>query len=99
MKRGEVSGPIPTRIGFHFIKVEDVVSGAPEPFSRAHPQIQRLLMFDRRRIAEQKFLAEERRRTRVEIFLPDLPEKVERPSAIKGGLQREIPKATPVERK
>ncbi len=99
MKRGEVSGPIVTRSVIHFIKVEDVVSGAPEPFSRAHPQIQRLLIFDRRRIAEQKFLAEERRKTRVEIFLPPLPEKVERPSAVKGGLQQEIPRAAAAERK
>ena len=99
MKRGEVSGPIVTRIGIHFIKVEDVVSGATEPFSRAHPQIQRLLIADRHRIAEQKFLADEHRKTSVEIFLPPLPKKVERPSAVKGGLQGEIPRATAAERK
>ncbi len=99
MKRGEVSGPIVTRIGIHFIKVEDVVSGAPAPFSKAHPQIQRLLIADRHRIAEQKFLADEHRKTSVEIFLPPLPKKVERPSAVKGGLQGEIPRATAAERK
>ena len=71
----------------------------PEPFSRAHPRIQKLLIFDRHRIAEQKFLTEERRKTRVEIFLPPLPEKVERASAVRGGLQQKIPRAAAAERK
>ncbi len=93
MKRGEVSEPIHTRYAIHFIKVEDVVSGTPEPFSRAHPKIQRLLMYNRHQIAEQKFLAEERQKTRVDIFLPELTEKVEPTSAIKDGRQKEIPAA------
>ncbi len=93
MKRGEVSGRIVSPVGIHFFKVEDVISGAPEPFSEAHPKIQTLLVSERRRIVREKFLAEERRKTRVEIFLPPLPDKVERPSAAKGGLGGEIPEA------
>ena len=99
MKRGEVSGPIISPIGIHFFKVEDVTSGAPEPFKRAHPKIQRLLRLDRNRVAREAFLAEERRNTRVEVFLPPLPERVERPSAVKGGLGQEIKNADPEKKK
>jgi parvulin-like peptidyl-prolyl isomerase len=93
MKRGEISGPIISPVGIHFFKVEDVISGAPEPFSEAHPKIQRLLRLERNRIAREEFLAEERRKTRVEIRLPPLPENAGQPSGARGGLGGEIQEA------
>lgn len=94
MKRGEVAGPIRSEVGFHFLKVEDVVSGAPEPFSQAHSKIQTKLLQARRDAARRKFLKEERRKTRVEVFLPPLPdEKRPKASEDQGGLGGEIPEA------
>ncbi len=73
MKKGEVAGPIVSAIGIHFFKVEDVISGAPEPFSDAHPKIQNILRVQRHRIARMEFIQEERRKTRIKILLPPLP--------------------------
>lgn len=101
MKPGEVSGPIISQIGsIHFFKVEDVVSGAPEPFSQAHSKIQAKLLASRREVAERKFLKEERRKTRVEILLPSLPE-TPKPSGSEGqgGLGGEIPEARAAEKR
>ena len=75
MKPGAVSGPVVTAVGIHFFRVEDHVAGQVESFSEALAKIRNHILVERRKIELNSFLTERGEKTRVDVFLPDLPER------------------------
>ncbi|HVR74892.1 MAG TPA: peptidyl-prolyl cis-trans isomerase [Planctomycetota bacterium] len=77
LKKGEVSARIRTVHDIRYVKVEDVKDGIPRSYTEAQEEISRKIRDDRRRNALVTFMADVRRKTRVEKYLPDLPDEPE----------------------
>lgn len=77
LKKGEISARIPTAHDIRYVKVEDVKEGTPRSYTEAQEEIARKIRDDRRRSALVIFMADLRRKTRVEKYLPRIPEDSE----------------------
>jgi hypothetical protein len=72
MKQGDVSPRLDTPTGAHYFKVEDIVKSEPKSFSEAQAEIRKRILVKRRERAQEEFLAQLRKRTRIEVLLPPL---------------------------
>lgn len=75
MKPGTTSKRVMTAVGIHFFQVEDLVAGQVESFSEALTKIRNHILVERRKIELKNFLTERREKTRVAVFLPELPKQ------------------------
>jgi len=77
MKKGEVSGPVQTRFGFHIIKVEEKREARKKPFSEVKSTIQESLrnkkFFQERRALLTKLKKEAKIERKIEIPKAPLP--------------------------
>jgi len=75
MKKGEVSERVHTANGdVRYFKVEEVEEGEPIPFTEAQLYIERKLRSDRRNNRLRNWLKRQRKKTRIQYFLPPLPD-------------------------
>jgi peptidyl-prolyl cis-trans isomerase C len=68
LKKGEVSAPVKTDFGWHVIRLEDLKTGAAQPFAQVKGAIRQVLV--RRKVQER--LAELRKVAKVDVLDPDL---------------------------
>jgi parvulin-like peptidyl-prolyl isomerase len=74
MKEGEIRGVQPriaTDVGWIYLKIESITPGETRSFEDAQAEIVKELTILRRQEERREFVAELRRRTPVQIFLPD----------------------------
>ncbi len=84
LRKGETSQRVLTGVGVHYFKVEDVVTGDPQSFDDVQVAIRGDLLDQRRVLARRAFLEEQRRKTRIDIFLPTLPPRPQEPPPEEG---------------
>lgn len=74
LKKGETSPPVRCiNDTIRMYKVEDTVQGEARPFEEVQEEISRRLRARNHRQLYQSFLEQQRRKTRVQIYLPPLP--------------------------
>ena len=70
LKVGEVSPPVRTQFGFHFIKLTDRKPAHTASLSEVRDQITTYLQTEKRRAAVSSLVASLREKAKIEIFLP-----------------------------
>ncbi len=73
MKKGEVSGPVRTRFGFHIIKVVDKREERKKPFAEVKDQIIQSLKNKKFFQERRKLLSDLQKAAKIEKFLPEPP--------------------------
>ncbi len=79
MKRGEISPIVKSPYGYHIFKVEKVEKGRVIPFQKAKAQIKERIQRARQKECLDKWLAEARKKARVEIYRDKLKLLEEKP--------------------
>lgn len=75
MKKDEIMGPIETRMGLHFLRVEERVVGDMKPFEEVQDECRKRIVEDRRQRAQEQFFERLRESTPIRILLPEVPEE------------------------
>jgi hypothetical protein len=71
--KGETRGPVLTTRDIRFFRVEDVREGSPRPFSEVQEELTRRIREEENQRSLDAHLALLRRKTRIEVFLPEAP--------------------------
>jgi len=101
MKKGDVSGPVRTRFGFHIIKVEDKREERKKPLKEVKDQILKSLKNKKFFQERRKLLQTLQKEAKVEKFLPDPPPRAKRPRPNRpmrnphGGIKKLSPHSRP----
>jgi hypothetical protein len=73
MKKGEASDVIETPQDLYFFRVEEMKQGTPKPFEEVQEEISKRVREEKNQNSYDAFLTRQRKKTRVEVFLPQLP--------------------------
>jgi parvulin-like peptidyl-prolyl isomerase len=74
LKKGEVSDVVPTPLDVRFFKVENLKQGDPKKFEEVQEEIARRIREKARQSTLESFMDRQRRKVRIQVFLPDLPD-------------------------
>lgn len=72
LKKGQMSGLVQTPYGWHIVKVTDERAGSQKTMAEVKPQIEQMIIQQRRAEAYQKFLNDLRKKAEIDILVADL---------------------------